>query len=115
MAPEALQSRQYSEGTDAFSFGVMLWYPATSSASSTIEERFNGTHCILGGHHREMMARRRPWAGVEVAQIVTAVVSNTRLKIPSDCDPVFRRLMKHCWRQNPAHRYSRAIYLFSFF
>jgi hypothetical protein len=111
MAPEALQSRQYSEGTDAFSFGVMLWYPATSS----IEERFNATHCILGGHHREMMARRRPWAGVEVAQIVTAVVSNTRLKIPSDCDPVFRRLMKHCWRQNPAHRYSRAIHLFSFF
>jgi serine/threonine protein kinase len=31
MAPEALQSRQYSEGTDAFSFGVMLWY-ATSLA-----------------------------------------------------------------------------------
>jgi hypothetical protein len=50
------------------------------------------------------MARKRPWAGIEVAQIVTAVVSNTRLKIPSDSDPVFSRLMKQCWRQNPAHR-----------
>lgn len=26
MAPEALTSREYSEATDAFSFGVLLWY-----------------------------------------------------------------------------------------
>lgn len=50
------------------------------------------------------MARKRPWAGMEVAQIMTAVVSNTRLKIPSDCDPVFRRLMKQCWKHNSSYR-----------
>lgn len=26
MAPEALVSREYSEASDAFSFGVLLWY-----------------------------------------------------------------------------------------
>jgi serine/threonine protein kinase len=26
MAPEALKSREYSTATDAFSFGVLLWY-----------------------------------------------------------------------------------------
>jgi hypothetical protein len=25
MAPEALQKREYSEATDAYSFGVLLW------------------------------------------------------------------------------------------
>ncbi len=29
MAPEALKSREYSEATDAFSFGVLLWYDTT--------------------------------------------------------------------------------------
>jgi hypothetical protein len=51
-----------------------------------------------------MVERKRPWAGMEAVQIVTAVTTNTRLKIPKDCDPVFQRLMKMCWRQNPAHR-----------
>lgn len=41
---------------------------------------------------------------MEPLQIITAVTSNTRLKIPKDCDPVFQRLMKQCWRQNPSHR-----------
>lgn len=72
-----------------------------------------------------MVERKRPWAGMEPVQIITAVTANTRLKIPKDCDPVFQRLMKvprssflysknghgaltkplqMCWRQNPSHR-----------
>jgi hypothetical protein len=53
-----------------------------------------------------MVERKRPWAGMEAVQVVTAVTTNTRLKIPKDCDPVFQRLMKMCWRQNPAHRFA---------
>ncbi|ELR22090.1 protein kinase domain containing protein [Acanthamoeba castellanii str. Neff] len=77
MAPEGLKAREYSEATDAFSFGVLLW---------------------------EMMVKKRPWAGVEPVQIITSVVGNTRLRIPKDCDPIFAQIMKMCWRQNPAQR-----------
>jgi hypothetical protein len=52
-----------------------------------------------------MMVRKRPWTGVEPVQIITAVTSNTRLRIPKDCDPIFAQLMKACWRQNPTQRY----------
>ena len=54
---------------------------------------------------REMMVKKRPWAGEEPAQIIQAVTSNTRLKIPKDCDPIFARVMKMCWRHTPAQRY----------
>lgn len=77
MAPEALKSRQYSQATDAFSFGILLW---------------------------EMTVKKRPWAGEEPAQIIKAVMSNTRLKIPKDCDPMFAQIMKLCWRANSAQR-----------
>jgi serine/threonine protein kinase len=77
MAPEALQNLEYSEATDAFSFGVLLW---------------------------EMMARKRPWAGLDGAQIVASVTSNMRPQIPKDCDPMFKQIIKQCWKHNPAKR-----------
>lgn len=54
-----------------------------------------------------MVTKRRPWAGMDPVQIITAVTNNTRLKIPKDCDPIFAQLMKQCWRHNPGQRYAR--------
>jgi hypothetical protein len=108
MAPEALRSREYSEATDAFSFGVLLWYAYHNMPCVALTVLFadhTTTTVVFINNDREMVERKRPWAGMEAVQIVTAVTSNTRLKIPKDCDPVFQRLMKMCWRQNPAQRY----------
>jgi serine/threonine protein kinase len=78
MAPEAITRRQYSEASDAFSYGVLLW---------------------------EMTTRRIPWSGLNAAQVMIAVTQqNTRLKIPANCDPVFRMIMKSVWQENPAKR-----------
>lgn len=38
MAPEALKSREYSTATDAFSFGVLLWYMSHSNISINIQQ-----------------------------------------------------------------------------
>lgn len=78
MAPEALLRGEYSEASDCFSYGVLLW---------------------------EMVTRKSPWNNVDPTQIAIAVgVKNTRLRIPPVCDPVFRRIMKSCWKQNPQKR-----------
>ncbi len=75
---------------------------------------------------REMVTRKLPWAGMNPPEIAMAVIRNTRLKaiyllscpncmlssiangpnpqIPKDCDPVFRELIKDCWKQNASHR-----------
>lgn len=55
-----------------------------------------------------MVTKKRPWAGMDPVQIITAVTNNTRLKIPKDCDPV---LMKQCWRNSPAQRYITSVLL----
>ncbi|KAL6078981.1 Ephrin type-A receptor 6 [Balamuthia mandrillaris] len=78
MAPEAMTKRQYSEASDAFSFGVLLW---------------------------EMVTRRMPWRGLQPAQVILAVSkNNTRLKIPNDCDPILRKIIKKCWKEKPEQR-----------
>jgi hypothetical protein len=51
-----------------------------------------------------MMTRKKPWAGMEAANIVASVTSNMRPKIPRDCDPIFKQIIKHCWKHNPAQR-----------
>lgn len=82
MAPEAMVRREYSEASDAFSFGVLLW---------------------------EMVTRKVPWRGVDSSQIIIAVAQkNTRLKIPKGCDPILRKIMKGVWKENPRQRMTMA-------
>jgi hypothetical protein len=62
------------------------------------------------GWGREMMARKRPWAGVEGAHIVSSVTANARPQIPKDCDPMFRQIIKQCWKHNPSRRYAHTAH-----
>jgi len=78
MAPEAMTKREYSEASDVFSYGVTLW---------------------------EMVTKLRPWGNMEPAAIVIAVSQkNTRLKIPNNCDPVVKKIIRSCWATRPSHR-----------
>jgi len=68
MAPECLLYRQYSEASDCFSYGVLLW---------------------------EMVTKSIPWTGLDPVQIIVAVTKqHTRLLIPSNCDPVLKKNYK---------------------
>ncbi|KAL6072594.1 mitogen-activated protein kinase kinase kinase 9, variant 2 [Balamuthia mandrillaris] len=78
MAPEAMLKRQYSEASDAFSFGVLLW---------------------------ELVTCNVPWRGLAGSQVILAVAkNNTRLKIPGDCDPILKKIIKSVWEDRPEKR-----------
>jgi len=54
-----------------------------------------------------MVTKQIPWKGKDAAQIVLAVTKdNTRLKIPSYCDPVLKKVIKSTWEKNPEKRYN---------
>jgi len=54
-----------------------------------------------------MVTKQIPWKGKDAAQIVLAVTKdNTRLKIPSYCDPVLKKVIKSTWEKNPEKRYT---------
>src|SRR3989338_1545906 len=78
MAPESIRKKEYSEKTDAFSYGVLLW---------------------------EMYTRREPYEGMAVLDVAVGVArEGLRLEAPADADPTVQDLMKRCWRLNPAER-----------
>ncbi|ELR15933.1 tyrosine kinase, putative [Acanthamoeba castellanii str. Neff] len=78
MAPEAITKRIYSEKSDSWSFGVLVW---------------------------EMVTQNEPWQNVALLDIAIGVGrKGWTLKIPKNCDPFFKRLMKDCWKQQPEKR-----------
>ncbi|KAL6057412.1 Serine threonine tyrosine kinase 1 [Balamuthia mandrillaris] len=98
MAPEAITKQQYSEKSDAWSFGVMLW---------------------------EVVARKKPWRGIPLLEVAKLVGTQGRsLPIPGEedgrdedeedeeeqeerkkrRDPVLCGLMRRCFQRDPALR-----------
>eukprot|EP00053_Salpingoeca_punica_P015905 m.147616 g.147616 ORF g.147616 m.147616 type:complete len:1001 (+) comp16829_c1_seq5:625-3627(+) len=78
MAPEIIQSQPSDEKCDVYSYSIVLW---------------------------ELVTRLTPWAGMEPAQIMFAVVAYSRRPpIPDHCPPFFKNLMEQCWTQNPTNR-----------
>jgi len=52
-----------------------------------------------------MVSRKQPWRGLQGVQIIIAVAKeNTRLKIPSDCDPILKNIILSVWKVNPTRR-----------
>lgn len=104
MAPESMIKREYSEASDAFSFGVLLWVALFfiffyASCLSNLLTIFN---FFL---QQEMVTRKHPWGGLQPMQVVIAVTKeNTRLKIPADCDPILRNIIRACWKEKPERR-----------
>lgn len=78
MAPEAIVDKAYSEASDAWSFGVLLW---------------------------EMVTGRVPWEEEEALQVAMRVGKEGHtLPVPPGCDEVLAELMVSCWEQDPARR-----------
>lgn len=54
-----------------------------------------------------MVTRKLPWRGVDPMKVMILVSQkNTRLKIPSTCDPILKKIMNSVWKENPQQRYA---------
>jgi tRNA A-37 threonylcarbamoyl transferase component Bud32 len=79
MAPEQFAAFEVSERCDSYAFGCLLW---------------------------ELITGRQPWEEcTNIMQIVMAVgCERRRPPIPPGCPPQLARLIRECWRHNPALR-----------
>jgi len=79
LAPEAISSKHYSEKSDSYSFGVVMW---------------------------ELLTRgKEPYEDQEVLEVALGVSQGLlRLSIPDDCPEQWKKLMLACWAQDPKDR-----------
>jgi len=77
MAPEQLEFRKFSLGSDVFAFGVLLW---------------------------EIFTQSRPWPNMVPAFVAISVMDGRRMEIPLSVPLVVRDLMTACWKQSPQER-----------
>lgn len=80
MAPEAILNKQYSEKSDAFSFGILLW---------------------------QLITRRQPHESLEPLQLVVELTTTRRLpklELPPDTHPSFVELYEQCVATDPEQR-----------
>eukprot|EP01114_Cavostelium_apophysatum_P015009 TRINITY_DN4008_c0_g1_i4.p1 TRINITY_DN4008_c0_g1~~TRINITY_DN4008_c0_g1_i4.p1 ORF type:complete len:1425 (+),score=391.51 TRINITY_DN4008_c0_g1_i4:717-4991(+) len=81
LAPEIMSGSLYAEKADVYAFGIILW---------------------------ELVARSRPFDEFPFAnwgaQLEDSIVAGTRPTIPSNCHPLYKKLISDCWHTNPRHR-----------
>lgn len=81
VAPEIAREEAYTTAADVYSVAIIFW---------------------------EIAAREVPWGNDLSDQIVSAVTSGRRPRMPDDAPRSFTNLIKSCWDQNPASRPSIA-------
>jgi len=78
MAPEVLDSREYDNKVDVYSFGIVLW---------------------------ELFTQDVPYRGLSDFQIMIAVLQkDTRPLIPQNCPSNLTKLIRKCWEKEPKNR-----------
>lgn len=78
MAVECITQREYSQKSDVWSFGVVLWELITGQVPYDLIEPFAVAY------------------GVATGQL--------RLPVPAGCPPVYRGLIEACWARDPSAR-----------
>ncbi len=78
-APELLDGKQYSEASDIYSLGILIW---------------------------EIYVGRKPYQGIgkQGIELLKAVASGFREKIPDEMPDAIQKLVASCWAQDPNER-----------
>eukprot|EP01125_Pyxidicula_operculata_P003226 TRINITY_DN1368_c0_g3_i1.p1 TRINITY_DN1368_c0_g3~~TRINITY_DN1368_c0_g3_i1.p1 ORF type:complete len:1660 (-),score=429.60 TRINITY_DN1368_c0_g3_i1:1455-6278(-) len=76
-APEIFQQKKYTDKSDIYSLGIILW---------------------------ELVTRKIPFTELTSFAISTAVIKGDRPVIPNNVDQRIRHLIKECWQGNPKKR-----------
>jgi GTPase SAR1 family protein len=80
LAPEIMREEAFSEKSDTYAFGIILW---------------------------ELYTREHPYANLLsnfLHEVEDAVLSNQRPPIPRECPQEYANLMTACWADNPDER-----------
>ncbi len=77
MAPEQMEKHVYSQASDVFAFGVVLY---------------------------EIWAREMPWNGVKNLKVAGNVLAGNHMTPPSSAPQVVQQLMVECWHRQPSKR-----------
>ncbi|RGB41328.1 kinase-like domain-containing protein, partial [Rhizophagus diaphanus] len=78
MAPEIFQGQKYTEASDIYSFGMIMW---------------------------EFMTGRRPfWNRVHDAELIIEICDGLRPPIVTNAPKGYIELMKECWNSDPNKR-----------
>ncbi|OHT04631.1 TKL family protein kinase [Tritrichomonas foetus] len=78
MAPEIIKGKVYTEKSDVYSYGILLW---------------------------EMLTGNTPYSDMNTMKVRDEVAyNNMRPKIPPTCSPKLERLIKKCWENDPMKR-----------
>jgi len=78
MAPEVIASQRYTEKADVYSYGICLW---------------------------ELLTRALPYGELQPMQAAMAVLNQSlRPTIPPNTPPLFSKLVRSCWHQDPEKR-----------
>jgi len=79
MAPESVADQVYSIKSDSFSYGVVLY---------------------------EIVSRKDPWYKFNNVVAVSKVLAGERMQIEAEfnCSPILEKIMKLCWKADPADR-----------
>lgn len=87
LAPEAMENQEFSEASDVYSFGMIVW---------------------------EMFTRQAPFPNMNPHQAALSVINDdARPDIPAFVPPNFQNLITSCWQRDPQRRpaFSRIIQL----
>jgi len=77
-APECIQHREYSNASDVFAFGVVIW---------------------------ELLSEAKPYPGENLSSLSKQIVhQNKRLELDRKWNPNVQGLLKRCWETNPEDR-----------
>lgn len=78
LSPEAMESENYSEKSDVWSFAVTVWEVYSSGA--------------------------RPYAEHEDTYVYKHISNDLRLSIPSECPKDIVNILEKCWQNEPENR-----------